>query len=97
MKTYIKINLVNNFIKPFKSTANTFILFNKKLDGSFRLCVDYKGLNNLTIKNLYPLPLINESLNLLGHAKHFIQLDLNSVYHQMRIQEGNKWKIAFRT
>ena len=51
----------------------------------------------MTIKNRYPLPLIGKSLYWLGRAKRFTQLDLNSVYHQMRIREGDKWKTAFRT
>lgn len=73
------------------------ILFVRKPDGSFRLYVDYLGLNNLTIKNRYPLPLIVESLNRLRRAKHFTQLDLTNAYHRMRIKEGDKWKTALRT
>ena len=61
------------------------------------MCVDYWGLNNLTIKNQYLPPLIGELLDRLGQAKKFTQLDLTSAYHQMRIKEGNKWKTAFRT
>ena len=51
LKTYIKTNLANGFIRPFKSLAGAPILFDRKPDGSFRLCVDYRGLNNITIKN----------------------------------------------
>ncbi len=58
--------------------------------------MDYRGLNNLTIKNQYPLPLIGEAPNCLGRAKRFTQLDLTSAYHRMRILEGDKWKMAFR-
>ena len=72
LKTYIETNLANNFIRPFKSPASNLILFIHKKDGSFWLCVNYQGLNNLTIKNQYLLPLIDESLNRLGHAKRFI-------------------------
>ena len=63
LKTYIKINLANNFIRPFKFFAEAPILFDRKLDRSLRLCVDYWGLNNQTIKNKYPLPWISESLD----------------------------------
>ena len=84
------------FILP-KSPAGAPILFDKKPDGSLCLCVDYWGLNNITIKNRYPLPLVGESLDRLGRAKQFTQLDLTSAYHQMRIKEGDQWKIAFRT
>ena len=90
LKTYIKTNLANGFIRASKSPAGAPILFVRKPDGSLRLCVDYRGLNNLTIKNRYPLPLIGESLDRLGRAKQFTQLDLTSVYHRMRIKEGNK-------
>ena len=63
LKTYIETNLKNGFIRPSKSPAGAPILFDKKPDGSLRLCVDYRGLNNLTIKNRYPLPLVGESLD----------------------------------
>ena len=97
MKTYIETNLKNGFIRPSKFPAGAPILFDKKPDGSFRLCVDYRGLNNLTIKNQYPLPLVGESLDRLGRARRFTQLDLTSAYHRMRIREGDEWKTAFRT
>ena len=70
--------------------AGAPILFDKKSDGSLRLCVDYWDLNNLTIKKPVPSTLIGESLNGLGQAKRFTQLDLTSTYHQMRIKEGDK-------
>ena len=97
LKAYIKTNLANGFIKPSKSPAGAPILFDRKSDGFLRLCVDYQGLNNLTIKNRYLLPLIGESLDRLGRAKRFTQLDLTSAYHRMRIREGDEWKTAFRT
>ncbi len=71
LKAYIENNLANGFIRPSKSLAGAPILFDKKLDGSLRLCVDYRGLNNLTIKNWYPLPLVRESLDRLGRAQRF--------------------------
>ena len=97
LKTYIETHLKTRFIRPSKSPAGAPILFDKKPDGSLRLCVDYRGLNNLTIKNRYPLPLIGESLDRLGRAKRFTQLDLTSAYHRMRIKEGDEWKTAFQT
>ena len=72
LKTYIKTNLANGFIRPFKSLVKAPILFDKKSDRNFCLCVDYWDLNNPTIKNRYPLPLISESLDQLGRAKQFI-------------------------
>ena len=63
LKIYIKTNLANGFIQLSKSPARALIFFDKKLDKSLRLCIDYWGLNNITIKNWYPLPLISELLN----------------------------------
>ena len=97
LKTYIETNLANGFIRPSKSPAATPILFICKKDGSFWLYVNYRGLINLTIKNRYRLPLISESLDCLGRAKRFTQLDSTNVYYQMQIQEGNKWKTTFQT
>ena len=97
LKAYIKNNLANDFIRPFKSRAKASIFFHKKLDKSLKLCVDYQGLNNLTIKNWYPLPLVRESLDWLNWACHFTQLNLTNAYHQMRIRKGNEWKTALKT
>ena len=97
LKTYIKTNLANDFIWPLQSPARALILFDRKPDRSLRLCVDYRGLNNITIKNQYPLPLIGESLDRLGRARRFTQLDLTNAYYRMRIREGDEWKTAFRT
>ena len=97
LKAYIETNLANEFIRPSKSPAGAPILFDQKSDGSLRLYVDYQGLNNLTIKNRYPLPLIGELLDRLERAKQFTQLDLTSAYYQMRIRKGDEWKTAFRT
>ncbi len=66
LKIYIKNNLVNDFIKPFKFLAETLIFFNKKLNGSLQLYIDYQGLNNLIIKYWYLLSLIRKSLDWLG-------------------------------
>ena len=63
LKAYIENNLANGFISFFKSPAGVLILFDKKPDGSLRLCVDYRGLNKLIIKNQYPLPLVGELLD----------------------------------
>ncbi len=66
LKAYIKNNLVNSFIRPSKSPIGAPILFDKKLDKSLRLCLDYWRLNNLRIENWYLLPLVRESLNQLS-------------------------------
>ena len=90
LKTYIKINLANGFIWPFKSPARVFILFNKKLNRSFCFCVDKWGLNNITIKNQYPLFLIGKLLDWLGQVKRSIQLNLTNVYYQIRFCEDDE-------
>ena len=71
LKTYIRTNLANGFIWSSKFPAGAPILFDRKPDRSLCFCVDYWGLNNLIIKNQYPLPLIGESLDRLGRAKQF--------------------------
>ena len=90
LKTYIETNLANSFIRASKSPASTPILFVHKPDDSFCLYVNYRGLNNLTIKNQYPLPLIGKSLNQLDQAKKFTQLNLISAHHWMRIKKGDE-------
>ena len=68
LKEYLDENLAKNFIRHSKSPAGAPILFVKKKDGSLRMCVDYRGLNKLTVKNRYPLPLISGLLDQLGQA-----------------------------
>ena len=89
-KPYIEINLANNFIRTSKLPANTSILFLHKPNNCICLCVNYLGLNNLTIKNWYPLLLISKFLYWLGQAKQFSQLNLISAYYWMKIKEGDE-------
>lgn len=72
-------------------------MFVPKKGGGLRLCVDYRGLNKITLKNRTPLPLISETLDRLGGAKIFTKLDLKDAYHRLRIRRGDEWKTAFRT
>jgi hypothetical protein len=62
-----------------------------------RLCVDYRGLNKVTIKNRYPIPLISKILDRLSKAKLFTKLDLCDAYYRLRVKEGDEWKTAFKT
>ena len=71
MKTDIKTNLANNFIWPSKSSTRAPILFNRKPDESFRFCMDYRNLNNITIKSQYPLPPIGKLLDQLSRTRKF--------------------------
>jgi len=69
----------------------------KKKDGSLRPCIDYSPLNDITVKNRYPLPLIDSAFDLLQDAKVFTKLDLRNAYHLVRITEGDEWKMGFNT
>ena len=73
------------------------MLFMKKKDGSLRLCIDYRQLNKVTIKNKYPLPRIDDLFDQLQGAQYFSKIDLKSGYHQLRIRSGDVPKTAFRT
>lgn len=81
LKTYIKINLVNGFIKPSKSSIDAVIIFIQKVNGSLHLYVNYQDFNNLIIKNQYLILLTGEFLDKIDKAKRVTQLDLTSVYY----------------
>lgn len=84
-------------IQHSKSPYGAPILFVKKKEGTMRMCVDYRALNNVTIKNSYPLPRVDELFDRLQGAQFFSKIDLRSGYHQIRIAEGDIPKTAFRT
>lgn len=73
------------------------VLFVKKKDGSLRLCIDYRQLNQATVKNRYPLPRIDDLFDQLQSARVFSRIDLRSGYYQLRIRESDVEKTAFRT
>ena len=97
LRRYIDDMLARGWIRHSTSPAGAPILFVPKKDGGLRLCVDYRGLNKVTIKNRHPLPLITETLDRLNGAKKFSKMDLKEAYHRIRIKEGDEWKTAFRT
>jgi transposase InsO family protein len=97
VREYIEENLKNGFIQHSRSPAGAPIFFVKKKDGSLRLVVDYRGLNKVTIRNRYALPLISSLLERLSGAKFFTKLDLRGAYNLIRIRPGDEWKTAFRT
>jgi hypothetical protein len=88
--------LADGKIVRSNSPAAAPILFVPKPDGSLRLCIDYRGLNKITIKNRYPLPLMNELRDRLGRAKFYTKLDLKNGFYLLRIAKGDEWKTAFR-
>jgi hypothetical protein len=90
-------NLKKGFIRRSESPAGHPILFVPKKDGSNRLCVDYRKLNDITIKNRYPLPNISELQDQLAGAQYFTALDLQGAYNLICMKEGEEWKTAFRT
>ena len=72
-------------------------MFVKKLDGGLRLVIDFRGINAVTVKNKFPLPLIGEMLDRLHEAKVFTKIDLRNAYHQVRTKEGDEWMTAFES
>ncbi|UTT92619.1 hypothetical protein NDA17_001775 [Ustilago hordei] len=97
LRRYLDENLEKGFIRPSKSPARSPVLFVPKKDGGLRLCVDYRGLNKITVKNRAPLPLIEEQLFLLRKARIYTKLDLRAAYNLIRIAKGDEWKTAFGT
>ncbi|KAL2230223.1 UNVERIFIED_CONTAM: Transposon Tf2-12 polyprotein [Sesamum indicum] len=97
LKKQIEELLGKGFIRPSTSPWGAPVLFVKKKDGSMRLCVDYRQLNRVTVKNKYPLPRIDDLLDQLKGATIFSKIDLRSGYWQLRIAENDIPKTAFRT
>ncbi|GJT91246.1 putative reverse transcriptase domain-containing protein [Tanacetum coccineum] len=85
------------FIRPSSSPWGAPVLFVKKKDGSFRVCIDYRELNKLTVKNRYPLPRIDDLFDQLQGSSVYSKIDLRSGYHQLRVREEDILKTAFRT
>ncbi|GKF16631.1 putative reverse transcriptase domain-containing protein, partial [Tanacetum coccineum] len=85
------------FIRPSSSPWGAPVLFVKKKDGSFRMCIDYHELNKLTIKNRYPLPRIDDLFDQLQGSSVYLKIDLRSGYHQLRVREKDIPIMAFRT
>ena len=89
--------LKQGFIRASTSPAGAPVMFVPKKEGELRMCMDYRRLNMVTIKDRTPLPLISDVLERVRGAKWFTKLDLRHAYHRVRIRKGDEWKTAFRT
>jgi hypothetical protein len=98
LREYLKEMLELGNIRPSKSPAVAPIIFVPKAHGQgLRLCVDYRGLNKVTIANRYPLPIMSELQDRVRGAKIFTKIDLKNGYNLIRIKPGDEWKTAFKT
>ncbi|KAH7556815.1 reverse transcriptase [Bipolaris maydis] len=97
LRDYLQKNLKKGFIRPGSGPMASPILFVKKPNGKWRLCVDFRRLNSVTRKNRYPLPLITELMDRLQGAKWFTKFDVREGFYRIRIKEGHEWMTAFKT
>ncbi|KAI5117428.1 hypothetical protein M0805_007779 [Coniferiporia weirii] len=94
---FLEDNLRKGYIRPSKSPMASPFFFIRKKDNELRTCQDYRALNEGTVKNAYPLPLISKLMDKLKGAKYFTKLDLRSGYNNIHIKNGDQWKAAFKT
>ena len=97
VREFVKEQLRKGYIRPSKSPQMALVFFVGKKDGKKRMVQDYRYLNEWTIKNNYPLPLILDILENIGTKKLFTKMDLRWGYNNVRIKEGDEWKAAFIT
>ena len=97
MEKYIKDSLSAGLMRPSSSPVGAGFFFVAKKDKSLCPCIDFRGLNNITVRNKYALPLISSAFEPLQGATVFSKLDLRNAYHLVRIREGDEWKTAFNT
>lgn len=97
MESYVAESLGQGYIQPSASPVSSSFFFVKKKDGGLRPCIDYRGLNSITVGFSYPLPLIATAVESFHGARFFTKLDLRSAYNLVRIRGGDEWKTAFST
>ena len=97
LRQYLEENLENGLISRSSSPAGASMFFVPKKSKELRPCIDYRGLNDITIKDRYPLPLIKDVLEAMRGSKIFTKLDLRGAYHLLWIWKADEWKMAFRT
>ena len=97
LNEFLRENLANRQIHLSKSLIRAPVFFIKKKEGSLRLVQDYRKLNEITVKNSYPLPLVSDVLTRLCDVEWFTTLDLCWGFNNVRLKEGDEWKAAFST
>ncbi|WMV09242.1 hypothetical protein MTR67_002627 [Solanum verrucosum] len=97
LKEQLRDLLEKGFIRPSQSPCGAPVLLVKKKNGSLKMCIDYRQLNRVTVKNKYPLPRIDDLFDQLQGASHFSKIDLRSGYHQVKVRECDIPKTVFRT
>ena len=97
LRRQVELLLEQGWIRPSSSPYGAPVLFVPKKDGKWRMCIDYRALNKITIKNRYPLPKVEELMDRLHGARYFTKIDLYSGYHQIRVRESDIQKTAFVT
>ena len=95
LREFLDDHIAAGFIRPSQSPHGAPVLFAKKKDSSLRLCIDFCGLNEITKKDHYPLPLIADLLDTPGKARIYTKIDLQHAYHLVCIAEGDEWKTTF--
>jgi hypothetical protein len=97
IKRQIQELLHKGHIHPSSSPCGSPIVLVQKKDGTWRLCIDYRALNKITVRNRYPIPRIDDLLDQLTGAKYFSKIDLKSGYHQVPIEQTDVWKTTFKS
>ena len=97
MKRWLDDNFAKGFIRPSSSDVASLVLLARKPGGGVRIYIDYRGINNIILKNRYLLPLIRKTLDTICSTKIFTKLDIITVFNRVRITKGHEWLIAFIT
>jgi Reverse transcriptase (RNA-dependent DNA polymerase) len=97
LKKYLDENLSKGFIRSSLSPVASPVLMVRKPNGGIRVCIDYRALNEITIKNRYPIPRISETLDRLSKAKIFSKFDIIHAFNRIRMKEAHEWLTAFNT
>jgi len=97
LQHFLEENLEKGYIRPSKSPLSSLVFFIKKTDGKLRFVQDYRKLNEVTVKNRYPLPLVSDIVGRLKGARYFTKFDVRWGYNNVQIKDGDEWKAAFTT